>query len=217
MAQRPVYIPRTEKLGVETKVMEFEWFPGFSVSQKQKSIRALHKAAEIEGASPILEISSKSEIETGVKASAFNLMIAAGPNNIKMSVESAFQGSKYFQHSGPFQKAYDMSAREARKEVYSRKGGELSGFRFFDQEFPLEPKTYFYDWLYITALSQNPGLAEPITGFAGFTDIEFNPKKAINCQAYAAALFVSLRRQDLLGKAISSPEAFLGVVSEIET
>ncbi len=107
-----------------------------------------------------------------------------------------------------------MSARNARKEVYSRKSGELSGFRFFDQEFPLEPKTYFYDWLYIKALSQNPGLAKTLTRFAGFTDIEFNPKKSINCQAYTAALYVSFVKQGLIDRVLGSSEAFLQMAIE---
>lgn len=34
--------------------------------------------------------------------------------------------------------------------------------------------------------------------YDGFTDIEFNPQKSLNCQAKAAALYVSLCRNGLL-------------------
>lgn len=45
--------------------------------------------------------------------------------------------------------------------------------------------------------------------FQGLTDIEFNPKKPINCQAYAAALFVSLSKRGILHNAIHSRDNFL--------
>lgn len=45
-----------------------------------------------------------------------------------------------------------------------------------------------------------------------FTDIEFNPAKSINCQAMAAAVYVSLRKEDFLAKALESTEDFVEVV-----
>jgi len=35
----------------------------------------------------------------------------------------------------------------------------------------------------VKALSQHPELAAEASSYAGFSDIEFNPKKSINCQA----------------------------------
>lgn len=60
---------------------------------------------------------------------------------------------------------------------------------------PLNPKTIFYDWLYINAVLENPLLAAELLKYNAFTDIEFNPEKSINCQAKAAALFVALSRK----------------------
>ena len=51
-----------------------------------------------------------------------------------------------------------------------------------------------------------------ILEYDAFTDISFNPKKSINCQAEAAAIYVSLYRQNLLKEALSSEEAFLKIV-----
>ena len=48
--------------------------------------------------------------------------------------------------------------------------------------------------------------------YDAFTDIEFNPKKSINCQAQAAAVYVSLEKQGLLLEALKSKEAFLNIV-----
>jgi hypothetical protein len=73
----------------------------------------------------------------------------------------------------------------------------------------LEPQTAFYDWVYISALIARKDLAEGLSKYSAFTDIEFNPEKSINCQAYSVALFVSLQRGNLLEQATSSQKAFL--------
>ena len=45
MAQRPIYIPQTEgEYLVQTDMVDFKWFAGMAVSQKQKSIHSLHEA-----------------------------------------------------------------------------------------------------------------------------------------------------------------------------
>ena len=58
----------------------------------------------------------------------------------------------------------------------------------------------------------HPDLTEQISVYDAFTDIEFNPQKSINCQAEAAALYVSLKRQSLLKEALKSKEDFLNIV-----
>jgi hypothetical protein len=55
----------------------------------------------------------------------------------------------------------------------------------------------FYDWLYITAVKQNPDLSARILHFNSFSDIEFNPKKSLNCQARSAAIYVSIKQNGL--------------------
>jgi hypothetical protein len=59
-------------------------------------------------------------------------------------------------------------------------------------------------------------LAEHLLGFSAFTDIEFNPDRLINCQAYSAALHTSLHKRGLLDEAASSKEAFLRIVGKYE-
>lgn len=39
--------------------------------------------------------------------------------------------------------------------------------------------------------------------YAGSSDIAFNPARSLNCQAHAAALYVSLRERGLLTTALS--------------
>ncbi len=50
--------------------------------------------------------------------------------------------------------------------------------------------------------------------YAGFTDIEFNPERSLNCQARSCALFVSLMTKDLLESAVESWETFVSIIAE---
>lgn len=215
MAKRTVYIPMQQKLGVIEREVEFEWFPGFSIAQKQRSIASLHERAAKEGVEPILEISSKSPDAIGVQASAFNLCFETKKSGRRVTVEAAFQGSKTFTQSGPFPDIYEMSGKEAKRSIKQRQRGSLTKFTFFGKEFPLKPRTFFYDWLYIKTLSLNEELAAQMVTYSGFSDIEFNPSKSINCQAYSAALFVSLQEGGLLDEALESETSFKSVLREV--
>ncbi|NKQ73416.1 hypothetical protein C3Y89_24230 [Rhizobium sp. UPM1132] len=211
MAQRPVFIPHFDgPLLVRTVSVTFDWFPGLSVSQKQRSIESLHAAArQLPGVSRVLEVSSKSKEQLGTALSAFNLTL---PNSVQpggLSVECAFQGSKVFEQGGPYSDIYGMSSREAKRDDRLRTSGSLTGFRFLDLDWPLEPQTAFYDWLYINALRENLGLTKCLDDFSAFTDIEFNPEKSINCQAYAVALYVSLLRRGILEAVTLDKDTFL--------
>lgn len=218
MAQRPVYIPVSEKsLFVKTDLVDFTWFPGMSVSQKQKSIDSLHEAAKtnLPNLNRILEISSKSRDSLGIALSAFNLTFTTVKQQRTLTIECAFQGSKVFQRGGPFVDMFEMTPREAKKDKRLLTSGRLTGFKFFGKEWELEPQTAFYDWLYISALRKQHDLAEQIINYDAFTDIEFNPERSINCQAYSAALYISLFKQGILDDAISSKERFLETVKGV--
>ncbi len=199
MARRPVYVPIEKAPFVDTFFPEFTWNGGFAASQKQKNIRALHSAFHERFPNrKILEISSKSLQPLGVKLSAFHLKKYVPSLGQSVPLECVFQGGKVFFDGGPFTDLYTATPREAKKDPRLRTGEPLQHFTFEGEIFPLRPVTAFYDWLYITALGENPDLAKEILEFDAFTDIEFNPEKSINCQAKAAALFVALHRGGML-------------------
>nr|WP_197684215.1 hypothetical protein [Vaginimicrobium propionicum] len=50
-----------------------------------------------------------------------------------------------------------------------------------------------------------------VVQFDAFTDIEYNPKKSVNCQARSVAKVVGLWRRNLLAAALETPEKFLTV------
>ncbi len=213
MAKRPIYIvSENNEEYVTTKMIEFKWFPGMSKSQKQKSINSLHNAAQKLKISNILEVSSKSEIDLGVKLSAFNLMITTKNNKKKFSVETAFQSSKVFENGGPYLDLLEGTSMQAKKDERLKTSGNLKEFVFFNKRFAIKPRTLFYDWLYLNALHQNKELSKLSKQYNAFTDIEFNPKKSINCQAYSVALYQSLRISKKLDEALNSLESFLEVL-----
>lgn len=218
MAVRPIFIASDAEL-VETVKVEFEWFAGFSISQKQKSIAALHSAASKilkEEAASLLEISSKSTEELGIKLSAFNLTIVL-KDGTTTTVESVFQGSKVFERGGPFKDLIRKSSREAKKDDRIRNSGRLLKFTSNGIDWPLDPPSAFYDWIYINALHLHPTLAEQVLQYRAFTDIEFNPKKQVNCQAYSVALYVALRKSALLDEALGSPADYLDLMGKKRT
>ena len=215
MATRPVYIPGLNSAQLVIPVeIEFQWFPGFSISQKQKSIAGLHTAAAQRNIPSVLEISSKSPDKLGVQLSAFNLQFPMQDGRY-LSIENVFQSSKIFENGGPYLDLLGVSAKEAKTDPRLRSSGPLRGFCLAESDWPLQPVTAFYDWLYLTALKSAPDLATQLLGYDGFSDIEFNPNRSLNCQAASAALFVSLVRRDEFDAAMQNQQSFLARLNQV--
>jgi hypothetical protein len=214
MAERPVFVPVGDgPLMVRTQMVDFQWFAGMAVSQKQKSIASLHQAAIRKGlCNRPLEVSSKSPVSVGVALSAFNLGSVSRRSHQRYTVETVFQSSKVFENGGPYRDLLYGTSRDAKKDPRIQQSGRLVRFDYFGTTWDLEPKTAFYDWLYINTLMKNRELLEQARLYDAFTDIEFNPERSINCQAYSLALAVALEKRGLLSEALTSKRAFLGVV-----
>jgi type I restriction enzyme M protein len=211
MAIRPVFeVLEDEKLFARCDI-ELEWLNGTSKTRIRKNIHTLHeKYLAINPDKKILEISTKSEDELGRKLSAFTLMVREG-----VKLESAYQGSKVFERGGPYTNIIGMPAVYAKSDGRLKNSGALIGFNFEGKNFPNDPPTFFYNWFYITTLVANEDLAHELLArkFDAFTDMAFNPEKGkVNCQAEAAAIFVSLSRQNLLNDALADEKNFLRIV-----
>lgn len=194
-------------------MVDFRWFAGMAVSQKQKSIASLHETAIKKGlCGRPLEVSSKSPTSIGVALSAFNLGSASRRSQRHYTVETVFQSSKVFENGGPYRDLLYRTSREAKKDPRIQESGRLLHFDYFGTIWELEPKTAFYDWLYVNALAKNPELMDKARLYDAFTDIEFNPDRSINCQAYSLALFQALEERNLLSEALASKDSFLDVV-----
>ena len=211
MASRPIfhtlpYFPFYEEIDVD-----FVYYSGFSKIQKQKSLNSLQSNYILKFKTrKVIDISSKSTSDLGVKLSAFNLKVKY--KNNYFPVECLFQGSKTFKSGGPYRDLLSKNPKDAKRDKRLKESGELIHFNYFNIIFPLEPKDYFYNWLYINSLYRNPGLAKRILEFDSFSDIEFNPKRSVNCQARAVAIFVGLSKSKKLEEAMKSKESFFKVV-----
>lgn len=208
MAKRPIFIPTSGSPGLVKEInLDITWHSGFAPIQKKKNVRALHAAAKMAGYFPVLEVSTKSEEKLGQHLSAFHLKLHSNQLG-DVPLESAFQGSKVFERGGPYTDLYYADARQAKRDPRIHQSGKIIGFRFGDTYFSIEPKTAFYDWLYLNAIYTHREWLIRLYKYVGFTDIEFNPNRSINCQARSCALFVSLMKSGSLDAAISSPRSF---------
>lgn len=212
MARRPIFLPKLDPdYLVFERYVDFHWSAGMAVSQKRKSISDLHRmASEKLGVVNPLEVSSKSENPIGVALSSFNLTFTTSKNRT-LRVENAFQGSKVFQNGGPFIDLFDVEPMVAKRDERLKNSGDLVGFKFFGQSWPTVPLTCFYDWIYINALHKNEELSLKSMDFDGFTDIEFNPEKSINCQARSVALYQALRNLGKVDYCLRDPVNFISI------
>ena len=204
MAQRPVFIVALRAPYSLIYRLNFTFNSGFSKSQKQKNIAALHeefgKTVPGKEGKKITEISSKSTDPETVKLSAFKLMKYVPSLGKSVPVECVYQASKTFAKGGPYTDLLEASPKDAKRDERLKTSGRMTGFMFEGEEFPLEPESIFYDWLYCNALLENPEVSDYILDYDAFTDIEFNPDKGIACQARSCAIYVSLHRMGLTDK-----------------
>jgi hypothetical protein len=217
VAIRPIFIPTNSnnELYTELKV-DFKYYNGFAAVQKSKSIISLHEMANELGYINLLEVSTKSSEKLGYKLSAFNLMLET-QNYGSISIESAFQGSKVFENGGPYNDIYLIEPLDAKRDLRIKNSGNLVCFEFENITWDLEPKSAFYDWIYIKAIYPHiEYIKANLTKYDAFTDIEFNPKKSINCQARTCAILTSLINLNLIDKAMKSPENFISLVYKKE-
>lgn len=214
MAKRPVFIADVNLPFFKEENVEFFFYSGFALVQKQKSMKSLHEAYLVKHPEHrILEVSSKSDHCEGVKLSAFNLKTQLKDGSF-VPLECAFQSSKVFEDGKQYLDILQDNAHDAKKDERLRTSGPLKSFCFEGEDFPLVPKTIFYDWLYIQALRNDPELCDMATEYDAFTDIEFNPQKSINCQARALAIYVGMRKAGEEGYYLKSKERFVELYGE---
>lgn len=220
MALRPIFIPVFSGTSlVDTIMTEFEWVPGLSRSQKIKNVKNLHEEFSKKNDFPlekILEVSSKSINPMGNDLSAFNLYIFNESLKRNISVESAYQGSKVFENGGPFIDIYKKTSVDSKKDDRLKKSGNIIKFIYEKTEWDIFPENAFYNYLYISALVCNESYYSSLKDYLAFTDIEFNPNKSINCQAYAVALYLSLKNRGILREAMKDKDSFLKITGEYD-
>lgn len=195
----------------------------------------------------ILEVSTAShDYGIGQALSAMNLLYTSPCTDETYPVENWFQAAKVFQRDGvdcgPYRdllnirlaKRYinpnpDKKTREQFEEdpLFQRiqreiEGSKMCRFQMEGEEYPLIPKSAFYDYLYVSALCQpqNSALAEGLLRFRAFTDIMFNPgtgkARRYNTQARSCAIYVALANRGALDEGMLSFDSFVNEVGYVE-
>ena len=94
MAKRPAWSVQDDVVICEN--FDFMWSGGFSITQKQKNIRALHQSIYEMKHEKALEVSSKSEVRVGKEIGAFSLELDG------IFLENVFQAAKQYENGGPY-------------------------------------------------------------------------------------------------------------------
>jgi len=205
MAERSVFVSEKLYPYFQDVRVQFEYFPGFALSQKRKSEISLNQnflAAYPE--QKVLEVSGASLHSLGAALSAMNLKKQTKSG--LTTVESAFQSSRVYRGAqgavGPFEDLLFAPGKAAKKAVRERSQGlAFSHYRFDGMDFyaPDHCISLFYNFLYLNALceKENEAAAQRLLegGYTAFTDLA---TQSLNSQARACAIFVSLARGGLL-------------------
>lgn len=208
MAKKLIYEMKLSKPFFKNVVVEAQ-FPKGWIRTPIKGVEAVNEAyKEKKGTDKIpFEVSSASKSELGRKLSAFNLKDDQG-----RLLECVFQSSKKFENGGPYLDLLDVEPGKAKKDARLKNSGRLVAFVKDNVEYPISPRTAFYDYIYINALMANQDLWEEIDNYDAFTDVWFNPDKSSNCQAEAMAMFRGLKETGNLEKAMKSFDDFVDTV-----
>jgi len=192
-----------EKKVFDEEVIAFTYVKGMAFSQKVKNVLSFHLSIQERFPSArILEISTKSSNPLGVALSAFNLTLDGYP------IECLYHSSKMFEDGTCFEFLKDYSPRDVKRYLRENAPGALKCYRFNGKEISLETRTLFYDYIYIKALMQHPELSTALIDYDLFTDIEFNEKKGLNCQARSCAIYSYMLRTGTVYKYMCSMESF---------
>lgn len=190
--------------------------------------------------SEILEVSTAShDYEVGQALSAMNLIYTDPDTLESYPLENWFQSSKVFlkdgRERGPYREL--LNVRLAKRYINPHpdkktieqfegdplfekiqseiNGSKMNCFRLSGEDYPLLPRSAFYDYLYVSALCQpqNRELANGLMGFRVFTDIMFNPgsgkTKRFNTQARSCAIYVALSKRGILDLGMPTFDEFV--------
>lgn len=129
-------------------------------------------------------------------------------------VESILHASKIFTGGGPYTDLFTANPLEIKNDPRLRSSGILTSYTFEGEEYPIHPRTAFFDFIYMLALvePQNHALTRELLQYDAFCDITYQETKDFVCPARSLTIFVSLMRQGLLQK-VHTFEEYLTVVT----
>jgi type I restriction enzyme M protein len=211
MAVRPVYLPKTSWPYYSIENITFKFSAGFALVQRQKNISAIHEGyKKLHPKSKLLEASSKSDSALGKSLSPFYLKTLY--EGKLCPVENIFQSCKVFMQGGPYLSLLDMEPVKAKTTSLTKNSGPLLYYEYENHKYPLDPKGWLFEWIYLKALQEHTNLTQEILAYNGFTDIAFSPRTGITCQAQCLAIYIGLQKKGLLDAALENIPSFLKIV-----
>lgn len=223
MAERSIFISKSEYPFFEERKVQLEWFGGFALSQKRKCEIGLHNNfLHMYPNYRALEVSCASTNQLGKRLSAMNLLKEVNvviDGNIHKgitSVESVFQSSRIYddenEQIGPFPEYLMVSGKDSKKNVKEASKGLHSYRYFFEDTYFYAPDYHislFYDFVYMNALLEHineDAMKQLVEGeYTAFSDLA---TLSLNSQARSCAIFVGLYRAGLLDE-IRNKEKYL--------
>lgn len=178
---------------IATGYIDFKWESGCSIVQKRRSCENLHVELNYHLGFKPLDISSASTTELGKSLSAFNLKWKEVP------LECWYQGSRVYKNAGVQHQLYNVDSMTAKKTAQKLNAqDEFIGFNLLGIDFPVKPKTLFYDWIYINALIASKGRELDLEQYDCFTDVQ----AVMNidaCQARSVCMYKLIQQTDNWG------------------
>lgn len=173
------------------------------ITNKNSEIFELLK--EFMGDEAFLEVSSYSDNALGKSLSAFRIPYKGS------CLECIFQAAKVFEKGGPYKDWTHMKPLDVKKDPRKFNSGKVIQYIFDGEIWSTDPKTAFYDYIYIDAAKQiltNDDL-QSILKYKYFTDVALDPEVSTNCQARSMALIQLMMKK--YGKILdfSSKESFI--------
>ena len=71
------------------------------------------------------------------------------------TLENIFQSAKVFANGGPYLDLLHVPPKAVKRDERLYNSGDLKAFRYQNEDFPLIPKTVFYDFIYIAAVKNH--------------------------------------------------------------
>lgn len=187
---------------IKRGLVTFKWESGTSLAQRKRSCLNMLKVINWHTGLNPMDISSASPVEFYSNLSAFKLMFDT------RNVEQIYQGSKIFKGYGQASELYTKVGRDAKQTAkYLHSQYELVGFNWDGVDYPLEPTTVFYDYLYIQALLRNFGDKLNLDDYDVFADVQLG-QGSNACQARAVCEYKLLKQTNLFD-VLDTFESFL--------
>lgn len=189
------------------KTVYFPEIRGEQVHSMKKTLDTmLHAIRAKESGGEILEVSPYGNA-VGKACTPWHLKMKAD-NGEEYPVAALYEAAKIFEDGGPYEDLRSKRPDEIFGDQRLRDAGSLMGFHFENEAFTTSPRHKFFDYLYIRALRDREDLHEALLKAEILTDVTYQMSRMYLSPARSVSYFISLYREGLLDKVLSSSEEF---------